>query len=74
MIGTAKGETSSPRIFAGRLTVPEVAMTPEEFRTLGHQLIDWIADYRARAAELPGDKGDIAYCFCKQKAMSPLSL
>ena len=28
-------------------------MTPEEFRRLGHQLIDWIADYRARAAELP---------------------
>lgn len=23
-------------------------MTPEEFRTAGHQLIDWIADYRAR--------------------------
>ena len=22
-------------------------MTPEEFRRLGHQLIDWIADYRA---------------------------
>lgn len=28
-------------------------MTPEEFRRRGHQLIDWIADYRARAAELP---------------------
>ncbi|MBI3242937.1 MAG: aminotransferase class V-fold PLP-dependent enzyme [Chloroflexi bacterium] len=28
-------------------------MTPEEFRRLGHQLIDWIADYRACAAELP---------------------
>ncbi|MCI0455532.1 MAG: pyridoxal-dependent decarboxylase [Gemmataceae bacterium] len=28
-------------------------MTPEEFRTFGHQLIDWIADYRARVAELP---------------------
>lgn len=25
-------------------------MTPEEFRTLGHQLIDWIADYRATVA------------------------
>ena len=28
-------------------------MTPEEFRKYGHQLIDWIADYRTRAAELP---------------------
>ncbi len=28
-------------------------MTPEEFRKFGHQVIDWIADYRTRAAELP---------------------
>jgi aromatic-L-amino-acid decarboxylase len=28
-------------------------MTPEEFRRFGHHLIDWIADYRARLAELP---------------------
>ncbi|MFT4231986.1 MAG: pyridoxal-dependent decarboxylase [Leucobacter sp.] len=28
-------------------------MTPEEFRAHGHQLIDWIADYRAGLAELP---------------------
>jgi aromatic-L-amino-acid decarboxylase len=28
-------------------------MTPEEFRRSGHQLIDWIADYRARLAERP---------------------
>ncbi len=28
-------------------------MTPEEFRRFGHQLIDWIADYRARVGELP---------------------
>jgi aromatic-L-amino-acid decarboxylase len=38
-------------------------MTPEEFRKFGHQLIDWIADYRAGVAErplLPGVKpGDI---------------
>ncbi|MEW6732401.1 MAG: pyridoxal-dependent decarboxylase [Acidobacteriota bacterium] len=26
-------------------------MTPEEFRRYGHQLIDWIADYRAQVAE-----------------------
>ena len=28
-------------------------MTPDEFRTIGHRLIDWIADYRAGIAELP---------------------
>jgi aromatic-L-amino-acid/L-tryptophan decarboxylase len=28
-------------------------MTPEEFRAAGHQLIDWIADYRTRVADLP---------------------
>jgi len=28
-------------------------MNPEEFRRIGHQLIDWIADYRARVSEFP---------------------
>src|ERR1700757_4540583 len=28
-------------------------MAPEEFRAAGHELIDWIADYRARIPELP---------------------
>src|SRR5437764_809359 len=28
-------------------------MTPEQFRRIGHQLIDWIADYRAGIADLP---------------------
>jgi aromatic-L-amino-acid decarboxylase len=28
-------------------------MTPEEFRAAGHQLIDWIADYRARVCDGP---------------------
>ena len=28
-------------------------MDIEEFRQVGHQLIDWIADYRARIADLP---------------------
>jgi aromatic-L-amino-acid decarboxylase len=26
---------------------------PEEFRRFGHQVVDWVADYRARAASLP---------------------
>ncbi len=28
-------------------------MDPEEFRRAGHQLIDWIADYRGHVSELP---------------------
>lgn len=28
-------------------------MTPEEFRKHGHELIDWLADYRARIPEMP---------------------
>jgi aromatic-L-amino-acid decarboxylase len=28
-------------------------MTPEEFRAAGHQLIDWIADYRIRVEQRP---------------------
>jgi aromatic-L-amino-acid decarboxylase len=28
-------------------------VTPEEFRTQGHQIVDWIADYRTRVAERP---------------------
>jgi aromatic-L-amino-acid decarboxylase len=28
-------------------------MTPEEFRRLGHQVVDWVADYRERVAGLP---------------------
>jgi aromatic-L-amino-acid decarboxylase len=31
----------------------ELVMTPEEFRTAGHELIDWIADYRERIPRLP---------------------
>src|SRR5437016_1321802 len=29
------------------------AMTPEEFRRRGHQIVDWIADYRTRVGQLP---------------------
>lgn len=28
-------------------------MTPEEFRVAGHQLIDWIADYRSQIDQMP---------------------
>lgn len=30
-----------------------VRVTPEQFRRLGHRLVDWIADYRQRCEELP---------------------
>ena len=28
-------------------------MTPEEFRKVGHQLVDWVADYRERVSSFP---------------------
>jgi len=28
-------------------------VTPEEFRRIGHRLVDWVADYRARVSEYP---------------------
>ena len=28
-------------------------MDANEFRSLGHELVDWIADYRERIGELP---------------------
>jgi aromatic-L-amino-acid/L-tryptophan decarboxylase len=28
-------------------------MTPEEFRRIGHQIVDMVADYRARVADMP---------------------
>ena len=28
-------------------------MTPDEFRKLGHEIVDWIADYRERVSDLP---------------------
>jgi aromatic-L-amino-acid decarboxylase len=28
-------------------------MTPEEFRKIGHRLIDWVADYRSKVGDLP---------------------
>lgn len=34
-------------------TVTVSAMTPEEFRRAGHQLIDWIADYRSTVEQRP---------------------
>ena len=28
-------------------------MTPDQFRRIGHELIDWLADYRSNVAEFP---------------------
>jgi aromatic-L-amino-acid decarboxylase len=34
-------------------TRKEEGLDPEEFRRLGHELVEWIADYRERIAEYP---------------------
>ncbi|MCY4218118.1 MAG: pyridoxal-dependent decarboxylase [Gammaproteobacteria bacterium] len=42
-------------------------MTPEEFRNLGHMLIDWIAEYRSNIEKHPVrsqvEPGDVRNCF-----------
>src|SRR5262252_8336585 len=44
--------TSASRRPAARCTVA-IPMTPDEFRALGHQLIEWVASYRERMPGLP---------------------
>ncbi len=50
-------------------------MTPEEFRAYGHQLIDWIADYRASVADRPvmarTEPGEIRAQLPKQPPIRP---
>src|SRR5689334_8661419 len=48
----SRGGTSASRRSAARCTVP-APMTPDEFRVLGHQLIEWVAAYRERLPGLP---------------------
>ena len=51
-------------------------MTPEEFRKYGHQLIDWIADYRQQIESLPVraqvNPGDIRKQFPASLATQPV--
>jgi aromatic-L-amino-acid decarboxylase len=42
-----------PHTAADRTLNRRTKMTPEEFRRAGHELIDWIADYRQRIESLP---------------------
>src|ERR1051325_7271605 len=44
--GDTRGSPVSSRMIRYR-------MSPEEFRRVGHQLIDWVADYRAGIAHRP---------------------
>ena len=50
-------------------------MTPEEFRIAGHQLIDWIADYRSSLENRPVraqvEPGDIRQAFTATPAETP---
>ena len=50
-------------------------MTPEEFRAAGHQIVDWIADYRATVASRPvmarTDPGDVKKQLPAQAPVDP---
>jgi aromatic-L-amino-acid/L-tryptophan decarboxylase len=50
-------------------------MTPEEFRRVGHQIIDWIADYRTSVRERPvlarSEPGDIKASLPASPPVSP---
>ena len=50
-------------------------MTPEEFRSAGHLLVDWIADHRARVPDLPVaarvKPGDVAAALAERAPETP---
>ncbi|HEX6813237.1 MAG TPA: pyridoxal-dependent decarboxylase [Planctomycetota bacterium] len=50
-------------------------MTPEDFRRFGHQVVDWIADYRTRAPQLPihtrAQPGDVLASLPKEPPQAP---
>jgi aromatic-L-amino-acid decarboxylase len=52
-------------------------MTPEEFRQAGHELIDWIADYRANLEQRPVraqvEPGDIKRSFSASAPTEPIA-
>jgi aromatic-L-amino-acid decarboxylase len=52
-------------------------MTPEEFRRAGHELIDWIADYRANLEQRPVraqvEPGDIKRSFATSAPETPIA-
>jgi aromatic-L-amino-acid decarboxylase len=52
-------------------------MTPEEFRVAGHQLIDWIADYRANLAQgpvrSPSAPGEVRAALDEHPPVEPVS-
>ena len=52
-------------------------MTPEEFRQAGHELIDWIADYRANLEQRPVraqvEPGDIKRSFATSAPVEPIA-
>ena len=52
-------------------------MTPEEFREAGHELIDWIADYRANLEQRPVraqvEPGDIKRSFATSAPETPIA-
>jgi aromatic-L-amino-acid decarboxylase len=51
------GWPNTGRMRPRRLSCQTFRVGPEEFRRAGHELVDWVADYRSRVAGLPVRSG-----------------
>ena len=69
---TFRGRGATPGARSGggasvRSTERGRGVTPEEFRIIGHRLVDWIADYRATVAE-PTERADVEALWALMRA------
>lgn len=53
LVAQEYGGSATRAAIGGVMTEDNRHMTPEEFRRLGHAVVDWIADYQRRVEDLP---------------------